>query len=295
MRILVTGSRGQVVRSLMRCGAATGHEIIALGRPQLDLAGDAGTIVSALESVRPDAIISAAAYTAVDKAEGEPEMAFAVNASGVAAVARAAQGMKVPLLHLSTDYVFDGLKVDPYVESDQPSPASVYGASKLAGEEAALSEHDDAIVLRTSWVYSPFGSNFVRTMLDLARRREELSVVDDQHGNPTSAADIADALLAIAANLISEKSTELRGVFHMTGAASATWAQFAEALFGYSAQLGGPTAIVRKIGTADYPTHARRPRNSRLDCSKLLARHGVSLPDWRQSAPGVVRQLLADV
>ena len=292
MRIVVTGREGQVVRSLVERGAATGHDIVALGRPELDLAGDTGAIEAAIAAARPDAIVSAAAYTAVDKAETERDLAFAINATGAGAVAAAAQRLGVPLAHLSTDYVFDGAKPGPYVETDPTGPTGVYGASKLAGEQAVLLAHNDVAILRTAWVYSPFGANFVRTMLRLAADRDELGVVSDQRGNPTSALDIADATLAVTAHLIESRDSALRGIFHMTGTGDASWAEFAEAIFAASNDAGGPSARIRPIATADYPTPARRPANSRLDCDKLAAAHGVRLPDWRISTTETVARLV---
>jgi dTDP-4-dehydrorhamnose reductase len=294
MRIAVTGREGQVVRSLIERGEASGHEILPLGRPQLDLAGDAAEIVRTIESGSPDLIVSSAAYTAVDRAESESSLAFAVNERGAAAVAEAAATLGVPLIHLSTDYVFDGTKAEPYVESDPTGPTSVYGASKLFGEQAVLAAHPDTAVLRTAWVYSPFGTNFVRTMLRLASGREELTVVADQSGNPTSALDIADGILAVATNLRSAADPALRGIFHMTARGEASWADFAEAIFAASAAAGGPTARVRRITSAEFPTAARRPANSRLDCAKLERAHGVRLPDWRSSLPQVVQRLVAE-
>jgi dTDP-4-dehydrorhamnose reductase len=293
MRIVVTGREGQVVRALTECGPAQGHEVIALGRPQLDLARDAEAIVAALEAGRPDAIVSAAAYTAVDRAEAEPELAAAVNVGGAAAVARAAKALAVPLIHLSTDYVFDGTKSLPYVEEDLTGPTGVYGETKLAGEQAVLSAHDNVVILRTAWVYSPFGANFVKTMLRLASEREEVAVVADQRGNPTSALDIADAVLQAAANLSASGSASLRGVFHTAGSGDASWADLAETVFAASALAGGPSARVRRIATSDFPTPARRPANSRLDCSRLARVHDIRLPDWRLSAGMVVNRLVA--
>lgn len=292
MRIVVTGREGQVVRSILERGRLAGHEIIALGRPELDLSGDAADIVAAFEAARPDVIVSAAAYTAVDKAESESDEAFAVNADGPGAVAKAARKLGVPLIHLSTDYVFDGSKDAPYVEDDMPAPTGVYGASKLAGEEVVLATHSNVAILRTAWVYSPFGANFVKTMLRLAGDRDEVGVVADQRGNPTSALDIADGVLAVAANLASSDDHTLRGIFHMTASGEASWADFAEGIFSASEAAGGPGARVRHIGTADYPTPARRPANSRLDSAKIADAHGVRLPDWRRSTAEVVRRLV---
>lgn len=293
MRIVVTGRDGQVARSLAERGAESGHEIVALGRPELDLTADPATIAAALTAARPDAIVSAAAYTAVDKAEADADLAFQVNAKGAGAVASAAAALGVPLVHLSTDYVFEGSKDSPYTEDDPTGPTGVYGASKLAGERAVLDAHANSAILRTAWVYSPFGANFVKTMLRLAADRDEVAVVADQRGSPTSALDIADGILAVVSNLASRPDRELRGTFHLTGAGEASWAEFAQEIFAASAEAGGPSARVRHIGTADYPTPARRPANSRLDCSKLAQAHGVQLPDWRGSTKQVVRRLVA--
>ena len=295
MRIVVTGGPdGQVLLSLAERGGAAGHDIVALGRPELDLMGDEEAIVRAVEQTRPDFVVSAAAYTAVDKAESERDLAFAINARGAGAVAKAAERLGVPVIHISTDYVFDGSKSVPYVESDVPNPVSIYGASKLAGEEAVLAASLNSVILRTAWVYSPFNANFVKTMLRLASDREEVGVVADQRGNPTSAQDIADAILAVAANLVASQDQDLRGVFHMTGQGEGSWADFAEHIFATSASAGGPAAKVRRISTADYPTPARRPANSRLDSSKLYETHKVRLPQWQTSTDEVVRRLVEE-
>lgn len=293
MRILVTGREGQVARSLQRFGAAAGHEIVTLGRPELDLAGDTESIVTSITSRTPELIVSAAAYTAVDLAEDEPSMAEAVNARGPAAIARAAKRIGVPLLHLSTDYVFDGTKPEAYDEADPTGPAGVYGRTKLAGEQAIMGAYSNVAVLRTAWVYSPFGRNFVRTMLNLARDRDEVRVVADQIGNPTSALDIAAALIAVGNNLVQRRDDELRGLFHLAAPDEASWADVAEQVFATSADLGGPTASVARITTAEFPTRARRPANSRLDCRRLAERHGVTLPSWRKSVAATVTELLA--
>jgi len=292
MRLAVTGREGQVVRSLIERAAGSEIEIVTLGRPAFDLAGRAEDIMAAIEAARPDGIVSAAAYTQVDRAESEPDVAFAVNCDGPRAVAEAAATLAVPLIHLSTDYVFDGTSAKPYTEDDATNPTGVYGASKLAGEQAVLDAHDNSAVLRTAWVYSPFGANFVKTMLGLAGEREEVSVVADQYGNPSSALDIADGILRVAANLREDAGRSLRGTFHMTGRGSATWAELAEAAFAFSAEAGGPSARVRRIDTADYPTAARRPLNSQLDSNKLARVHGIRLPEWRASSKEVVRRLV---
>jgi len=294
MRIVVTGVAGQVARCLVERGMALGHVVLPLGRPHLDLAsGDAEAIRAVLEMTRPEAIVSAAAYTAVDKAESEPELAFAVNAIGSGHVAEAAAALNVPLVQLSTDYVFSGAGSRAWREDDPTGPQGVYGASKLAGERAVLAACPNSAVLRTAWVYGPFGSNFVKTMLRLAETRDEVGVVADQIGNPTSALDIADGVLAVAANLIGRADPALRGVFHMAGAGEASWADLAEAVFAASAARGGPAAQVRRIATSDYPTPARRPANSRLDCTRLAGIHGVRLPQWRGSLETVIDRLVS--
>ena len=291
MRIAVTGKTGQVVTSLIERGALAGHDIVALGRPDFDL-NDPASILRGLETAAPDLIVSAAAYTAVDKAESENEAARVVNAVGAGTVAAAASALDVPLIHISTDYVFDGTLDRPYNETDQTGPASVYGASKLAGEQAVLAAHgDNSAILRVAWVYSPFGGNFVKTMLRLAGERDEVSVVADQIGNPTSALDIADGILQVATRLNASTDPQLRGIFHMTASGETSWAGFAEGIFAVSEARGGPTASVRHIPTIAYPTPAKRPANSRLNCSKIADTHGVILPPWQDGLKTVLARL----
>lgn len=295
MRIAVTGTHGQLTRSLVERGTAQGHEVIAVGRPDLDLGtSDAAAVHAALAATRPDAIVNAAAYTAVDKAESERDLAFAINADGARAVAEAAARLGVQLVHVSTDYVFAGDKAGTYGEADPTDPTGVYGESKLAGERAVLASGADAAILRTAWVYSPFGANFVKTMLRLAETRDEVGVVDDQRGSPTSALDLADAVLTVAVNLARTQAPELRGVFHAAGSGEGSWADLAEVVFSTARELNGPSATVRRIATTDYPTPARRPANSRLSGDLLAERHGVRLPDWRESAAMVTTRLLRE-
>jgi dTDP-4-dehydrorhamnose reductase len=291
MRMIVTGKQGQVVTALLERGPLQGVEVIALGRPELDLA-DPASVGAALAGAEPDAIVSAAAYTAVDKAESEPALAFAVNRDGAGAVARAAAALGVPVVHLSTDYVFAGDKPTPYVEDDPVGPAGVYGASKLAGEAEVAAATPDHAILRTCWVYSPFGANFARTMLRLAETRDAVGVVADQYGTPTSALDIADAVIGVARRLVADEDAALRGVFHLTGSGESSWADFAEAIFDRLAERTGKRVAVNRIGTADYPTPARRPANSRLDGAKLARLYGIALPDWRISTATVIDRLL---
>ena len=290
MRIAVTGSKGQVATSLVERGGA-GAEVVALGRPAFDLI-DRAAVLASLEAARPDVIVSAAAYTAVDKAEGEEDLAMRVNGEGAGHVAEAAARLGVPLLHLSTDYVFDGALDRAYREDDPTGPTGVYGRSKLAGEQQVAERCGNSVILRTAWVYSPFGANFVRTMLRLNETRDEVGVVADQRGNPTSALDIADALIVIAARLKDDASPALRGVFHMTGSGEGTWADFAEAIFEEAAARGRRLTRVKWIGTADYPTPAKRPANSRLDNEKLARVYGLRLPEWRLSVAACCKRLL---
>jgi len=290
-RMVVTGREGQVVLSLLERGAKDGRfEVIALGRPELDLSAPE-TIEAALQKARPDLIVSAAAYTAVDQAEGDEEAATVINGVAAGKIAEAAAALGVPVIHISTDYVFDGSKAAPYVESDPVAPIGAYGRSKLAGETAVTAATPNHAILRTAWVYSPFGKNFLKTMLKLAETRDSLNVVDDQVGNPTSALDIADAVLVIAANLLDSDDPALRGTFHLTGTGEGSWADFAIEIFAQSADMGGPTAEVGRIPSSAYPTPAKRPANSRLDCSLLEARHGIRLPDWKQSTSIIVERL----
>lgn len=292
MRLAVTGKQGQVVTSLLERGAAASVEVIALGRPELDLA-DPASVKAAIAAAAPDVVVSAAAYTAVDKAESEPELAFEVNEVGAGAVAEAAAALQVPIIHLSTDYVFAGDKADPYLESDPTGPVSVYGASKLAGEKKVAAATGNHAILRTAWVYSPFGANFLKTMLRLGASRDMLRVVADQRGTPTSALDIADAVITVARRLKTDPDPALRGVFHLTGGGEGTWADFAEVIFASLEARTGRGVAVERITTADYPTPARRPANSRLSNNKLQSSYGVKLADWDVSTRSVVDRLLA--
>lgn len=293
MRVVVTGVNGQVAQSLVEYGMVLGHVVILLGRPHLDLArDDATTMQVLLAGVAPQVIVSAAAYTEVDKAESEPNLAQAVNATGAGRLAQVAHELGVPMVHLSTDYVFSGEGNRAWREDDPTSPKGVYGATKLAGEEAVRAACANSVVLRTAWVYSPFGTNFVKTMLRIAETRDELSVVADQVGNPTSAFDVADGVLAVAENLLYNADPALRGVFHMAGMGETSWAGFAEAIFAASSARGGPVAQVKAITTAHYPTPAARPTNSRLDCTRLAEFHGVCLSAWQSSLDRVIGRLL---
>lgn len=292
MKIVVTGREGQVVQSLQeKASQRPNNQVIALGRPELDLAKPE-TVRSALSAIKPDLVVSAAAYTAVDLAEDEAELAFAVNAGGAQAVAEAAKACGAPVIHISTDYVFAGDASKPYVETDSTGPRSVYGRSKLEGERLVAQANPKHIILRTAWVYSPFGKNFVKTMLKLAETRDGLSVVSDQWGNPTSALDIADAIIQIADQLATTPDFSAYGVYHLAGTGDTNWSGFARAIFSESAKLGGLIATVTDIATADYPTKAARPANSRLSTAKFQEVFNWSAPLWQSSLRDVVARLV---
>jgi dTDP-4-dehydrorhamnose reductase len=258
----------------------------ALGRAQVDLA-DPDACAAAVAAADADLVINAAAYTAVDQAEREPDLVQAVNAGAPGAMARAAAARGLPFLHISTDYVFDGSGRRPWREDDPVAPLGVYGASKLAGEHAVAVAGGPHVILRTAWVFSAHGRNFVKTMLRLGSERADLSVVADQHGSPTPAADIAAALLTIARAFAAGRGTS--GIFHFAGAPAVTWADFAEAIFADAHLPRRPQ--VHRIATADYPTPARRPQNSVLDCTRIAAAYAIAQPDWRTGLTAVLNEL----
>ncbi len=276
MKLLVFGASGQVATCL-REEADDRCDVVCLGRPDGDLCRPE-TAQEAITAHRPDLVINAAAYTGVDKAESEEAAAFELNAEGPRRLAVACKANAIPLIHYSTDYVFDGTKQTPYTENDPTTPLGVYGRSKLAGEQAITAETCDHIILRTAWVYSPHGSNFVKTMLRLGNERDQLRIVSDQVGNPTSATDIAVATLQIAAQLLDGNAA--RGVYNLTGSGEASWHEFALAIFSAGAAQGRKTPTVEAIPSSEYPTPAKRPANSRLDGSKLRESFGVVLPHW---------------
>jgi dTDP-4-dehydrorhamnose reductase len=287
-KLLVTGTQGQVAQSL-KAQTAT-HEVVLVGRPDLDLANPKLAeieILKAIELHKPDVIVNAAAYTAVDKAETEVDLAMTINGISAGAVAKAAAQHGLPVIQLSTDYVFDGTNPTPYTEDDAVNPVSSYGRSKLAGEQAVAAANPKHIIVRTAWVYSPFGNNFVKTMLQLAQTRDELGVVADQTGNPTSAFDIADGIFAIATQIITPAFTSW-GVYHLAGTGSASWAEFAQEIFRISAQNSKANAKVKAITTADYPTPAKRPANSQLAGAKLKTTFGWQAREWQVALREVI-------
>jgi dTDP-4-dehydrorhamnose reductase len=286
--ILVTGLNGQLATAL-----AERAEVHRVGRPAFDF-DRSETIAASFHAARPRLVINAAAYTAVDAAESDRDAAYRANRDGPAALARLCAEADIPLIHLSTDYVFDGRKASPYVETDAVAPQGVYGASKLAGEQAVLGSGARAIILRTAWVYAPAGKNFVRTMLSLGKSRDRLSVVADQFGSPTVAGDLADAILGIIGRLDRTGwQAEYAGVFHAAGTGETSWHGLAVATFAEAARHGAKVPEVAPIATADWPTPAKRPANSRLNCGRLGAVFGLRLPHWRESLARTIDTIYA--
>jgi dTDP-4-dehydrorhamnose reductase len=282
MTLFILGANGQIGRAVTKLARARGVAHAGFTHAELDIS-DEKAVAAAIHYA--GTVTNCAAFTAVDKAESEPELAHAINAGAVAGLARVAAARGAPLIHLSTDYVFDGSKTLPYVEEDSTNPLSSYGRSKAAGETALRSFCPRHIIIRTSWVYAAEGSNFVRTMLRLASERQSLRVVADQHGGPTAANDIAEAILTVASK-IHEPGFAAWGTYHFAGAPATTWYDFARAIL-----AGRNDTKITPIGTADYPTPARRPRNSVLDCSKIHARFGIAQPDWRKSLDRVLSEI----
>ena len=309
MRMIVTGAQGQVGWELTRRATALGHDVLAWDVAELDIT-DADAVDQALDASGAELIINAAAYTAVDRAEQESKLAFAVNRDGPAHLAAACARLNLPLLHISTDYVYDGAKIDPYVETDPTTPLGVYGASKLAGDEAVRGLLPRHLILRVSWVFGVHGHNFVKTILRLAREREELRIVADQRGGPTFAGDIADVLLELAGRIAEIDDQNAWGVYHYCGTPATTWHGFASAIverardeqqspkrrsrkagaIAKPVQQNEPLVVqtVTPITTAAYPTPAARPMNSVLDCAKLAARFGIQPRPWQPGLDAVI-------
>jgi len=287
--LLVFGRTGQLARALVQAG---GGHITALGHQEADLT-DPDRIAAALKQVQPALVINAAAYTAVDAAEKDETAALALNTTGPATLAGLCAQQDVPLIHVSTDYVFDGTSTRPYREEDAPSPLGVYGRTKLAGEEAVCQHNPRHIIVRTAWVHSAIGKNFVKTMLHLAHDRDDIRVVADQFGNPTYAPHLAEALLRMATHILNTPGFTGWGIYHLAGAGRTNWADFAKEIFANSAALGGPHAGVTPIPSADYPTPAPRPANSCLQGDKAQEVFGITMADWREGAKACVKALLA--
>ena len=291
MRILVSGATGQVGAALVKQGVQQGFDMFGMSSSELDIT-NLQNVDSVFAQVKPNLVINASAYTAVDKAESDSERAYAVNEIGPKLLAKACLKAGIPLFHISTDYVFDGSSNGAYSENDITNPQSAYGRSKLLGELAVNENLAQHIILRTAWVFSETGSNFVKTMLRLGAEREHLSIVADQIGGPTSADSIANALLSIAAS-VSDKQDIKWGTYHFSGQPYCSWYEFAKEIFqqAESLRLISQAPKLKSIPSSDYPTPAHRPLNSKLDCSKIYDEFGILPDDWKQSLKNVLLNL----
>lgn len=279
MTLLVFGKTGQVAQELQALA-----DVIALGRDDADLS-DLEVCATAIRKHTPEAVINAAAYTAVDRAEDEKTLAVSINGWAPAAMARTCAELGIPFVHISTDYVFDGAGEEPWKSEDSPNPKNAYGLSKLIGEKAVREAGGRYAILRTSWVFSAHGSNFVKSMLRLSETRDTLSIVSDQVGGPTPARDIARACITLAEQLA--KDATKSGTYHFSGAPDVSWREFAETIF----EQAGRHVSVRGIPSSEYPTPAARPMNSRLDCSSLEKTFGIARPEWREGLHTVLEEL----
>ncbi|TWT12884.1 dTDP-4-dehydrorhamnose reductase [Reyranella sp. CPCC 100927] len=291
MTLLVFGASGQLGHEIGGAVASRNLAAVLLSRADADIA-DRAAVVSAVEEARPSVVINAAAYTKVDKAEDESEQAYRENRDGPALLAEVCATRGLPLIHVSTDYVFDGSKPTPYIETDPVAPLGVYGTSKEAGERAIRERLERHVILRTAWVYGVHGNNFLKTMLNLARTKESWGVVADQRGNPTATADLADAIL-IAAVRADGRSNGVWGTYHFAGSGAATWHDFASEIVSAQAAVTGRQPEVRAITTADYPTRARRPANSCLDSTRFETVFGMKARPWAERTREVVAALLS--
>jgi dTDP-4-dehydrorhamnose reductase len=289
MKILVFGAGGQVGREVCRATWPSRYQLLPFERKAIDITGSA-FVGETVRRERPDLVINLAAYTAVDRAESEPQAAWAVNCAGAAHLAAACDESGTPLVHLSTDYVFNGRKIDAYREEDAVDPLGVYGRSKEAGERAVRAALEQHVILRTAWVFGASGINFVKTMLRLAGERPVLRVVADQRGCPTAAADIAVALIAIAGYI--ERGEAKWGTYHFAGDEAVSWHGFAQAIVDLAMPRLATHPRVEPITTEQYPTPARRPINSVLDCGKIRETFGISSPPWRRSLATVIHELV---
>ncbi len=291
-KILITGGSGQLGNALQALATAQEVSFQAVSRPDFDFERPE-SIDACFHAASPALVINAAAYTAVDAAESNVAAATSGNHTGPLQLARLCAEAGIPMIHVSTDYVFDGAKGAPYVEDDTTAPTGVYGATKRDGEQAILESGANAIILRTAWVYAAHGKNFARTMLGAARRVSTLRVVADQRGTPTAAPDLAAAILSISLKIRQDGWQDgFRGIYHATGTGETTWHGFATRIFEVAASAGLPPPVVTPITTADWPTPAKRPADSRLDCGKLARVFGCQLPDWRDSVAPIVLRLI---
>lgn len=288
--LVAFGAGGQVGRSLTEIAPPPGWRLLSFGRTEVDVTNP-DAVAAALAGVSQGVLINLSAYTYVDKAESEPAAAYAVNVDGARHIAKAAVQLDLPLIHLSTDFVFPGDLRRPLTEDDPTGPLSVYGSSKLAGEKAVLQVNPRTLILRTAWIFGPYGNNFVKTILRLSHTRPELSVVADQYGCPTPAPAIARTLWTLAERLTDSRDADDFGVFHYTGDEPVTWYDFAVAILAEAGRLGAETVPIRSIGTSDYPTPALRPPYSVLDCGKINRHFGIGAPSWRNALRPILQAI----
>lgn len=292
--VVVFGRTGQLGQELARLATSSGLTMRGLTREDVDLP-DGDAVARVISRSNCALVVNATAYTDVDKAEHEPEQAFAINRDAPRLIAETCATAQIPMLHISTDYVFDGTKDSPYVETDAVAPLGIYGASKAVGEEAVRTILRQHVIVRTSWLFSAHGRNFVKTVLRLAEEREEIAIVDDQRGCPTPARDLAAVVLEIARQILQKRRTDVWGTYHFAGRNPTTWFEFARTIVGLRETLLGLSAPrVRPITTAEYPTEARRPANSVLNCTKIQRTYGVQCKHWHGALSEVIIELLGE-
>lgn len=290
MRILILGKTGQVASSLIEVGSARSLDIQAIGRPELDITSY-NSVENTLNRFAPNIVINATAYTMVDQAETDIEEAYKINFEAVKIIASCCSQADIPIVHISTDYVFDGLKTEPYLELDQTNPESIYGKSKLKGERAISEESNRYIILRTSWIYSEIGNNFVKTMLKLAESHDEISVVSDQIGNPTYARHLAENILDIVVDLKLEGEEKRWGLYHISGQGKASWFDLATRIFELTSKNNKTVPKIKAISSSEYPVAAKRPLNSCLDCQKVKNAFSINLPVWQDGLECCLKKL----
>ena len=291
MKLFITGAQGQVGSELVSLANKKGYEIFAASRSELDIT-QSNNVLESITHFQPDIVVNAAAYTAVDKAEEEQALAYAINSDGAKNLALACSNLNIPLFHISTDYVFDGSKKEPYSEIDEVSPLGIYGLSKYTGEEVIRQQMQHYIILRVAWVFGAQGNNFVKTMLRIGKEREQLNVVNDQFGGPTPAKNIAETLIALAELYYKKKNLEW-GIYHYCGKAKTSWYDFAKEIFSQASKSGLLTKEVKvnPIPTSEYPTPAARPENSMLNCTKINETFGIKMPNWSVALNEVLTDL----
>lgn len=295
LRILIIGKRGQLASALAEVLSPANFDVLCVGRPEADLLAP-DSVFTIVRDWRPDVVMNAAAYTSVDHAEDEPELAKAINIAGAEAVAKAAAEVGAAIIHFSTDYVFDGKSVEPYIEDDVTAPDNIYGATKRDGEIAVANANPRHVIFRTAWLFSPFGSNFVKTMLRLRTQRSEISVVDDQRGSPTYAVDLAYVVRDVAAKFAVAAAWDASmNIFHAVNSGSATWFGFADKINELASAKDGLSVVIRPIGSKDYPTRARRPASSMLCTDKLHNICGLRLRPWEIALQDCIDRLVEPV